>query len=319
MDRFLRRKKIQGAPEAITADSSSVVDECERLAALVKEARKRLEPLAASKKPKTDLFGHLGSFSLYSGMGGETGCGMLIRLARISLDAHGCVSAAELQRFKGEMGEVFEGLLTSITSIMVNCALMLTVYVVLALTEARGFLEMDLADGVQPSAFGPDGVAWLVPGENQQVVRRAFYVVEGVLLALALVACMVGLVISGIYLNIIPAMPGKIELLELLVTEIRHVFPLYLGIDVSQWCFPLVLPFVAARYSGVAFCAGCFVTMFAGFWVWGLMMSTVTNGGTILQRSAVSALAKAAREKRNQPDNSSLEPVGAMLVVPLDS
>ena len=101
-------------------------EDCDRLGQIVYEARRRLQPLARSTKEKViqrgAMLGDYVDTKTYYGMGGENGCGVLIRIANVKTDGQGHVSPHELARFGEEMSDVFEGLQTSINSMMINDA-----------------------------------------------------------------------------------------------------------------------------------------------------------------------------------------------------
>jgi hypothetical protein len=81
--------------------------------------------------------------------------------------------------------------------------------------------------------------------------------------------------------------------------ELRAVIPLYLSIDFSQMFLPLVLPFIAARFSAMAFFGGIFVFAMGAAWVWPHTMSRAgRSAGQILYEEAVRAVARTESEKR---------------------
>jgi hypothetical protein len=275
------------------------------LAELVREARKALEPLA--KLELTASYGKIAS--TIKGLGAETGTGIHIRVANVHLDSKGSASVEEVQRFENECDSIRDQYFNQVSVYMVSTALLMTVLVVMAVAEAQHLLDeptLDTEDA--PSMWGPDAASWIAPG-NELGIRRAFYAAEFAILATCLMLSVAGVFLCNCQCGIIMGMPSHVAMIEyLLHGGLQTVPTLYICVDLPFFLFPFALPFVAARFSTVAF-VGCLILAIGCHLIW---LPFFTCGpmhlyNRVLQKRARAAVARTAQERHEVEERRETE------------
>lgn len=281
------RKKAQASAQG-GADVRSSADDAELLAALVKDARKALEPLAACEP--TCSYSDL--LRAHKPMGVENGAGVHLRVANVQLDADGRVTAEVLQRFVTELDEVRESIYTCFNTLLVSMALLLTVLVVLFLAKVE-YKEADAA--AARSAWDVDAISWLAGGSNNEVgARRICHGFESAIFGLCLLGCLGGIFLAQCQLVVVSALPGNMAMLEyLLQGGLKGVFTIYMCVDLPFVLAPIGIALTAARHSPVAFLTsiviviGCYV-------LWGTALIAGPSGMLMVQNRTLQRRARAA-------------------------
>jgi hypothetical protein len=261
-----RRRQVSDAPAA----QDVLPDDMERLSRLVIDARAKLVPVAEMKQPGKTKY-HLVNLPKngYQKLGGEHGIGILLRVGNVALDTRGRVASEhELHRFLDSLTELREDVVQCFNTWMVLFALMLTVTIVLQFAPPPEGLDGEDDATAVGSAFGPDAAAWLSPSGNAPAVRRALYCVECGLLAVAVGGSMAGLVMSLIMGIMLAALPTPLAFLEFVLDQFSSIMFFYMCGDLVLMGPAVMTPFIAARSSGVAFCASLFVPAFGCFFIW---------------------------------------------------
>ena len=231
--------------------------------------------------------------------------GVHIRVANVKLDADGRVAPDEVARFLTELEAVRESLVSCFSTMLVSMALLLTILVVLFLAspdhgEAHE-PDASISMAAPPSVWDADAVGWLTGGNNELAVRRGFHLAESTLLAVCVAGCLAGLFLAQCQLVIVSALPGNLAMIEyLLHGGLKPIFTVYFCVDVPFFLTPVAMPFIAARYSAVAFLAALAIFVFCwAFWCnfMGAETQPLMLQNRLLQRWAKSAVARTQAEK----------------------
>ena len=284
-----RSDKVHSVPA--TADDRAL------LAELVVHAREALLPLADCELdcayPKL--------LKAHKPIGSENGAGIHIRVANVALDADGCVSSEELARFVAELADIRDSLTNCFSTLIVSQALLLTILVVLFLASPYDRLEAGASEAA--SIWDSDAIAWLSGSDNDLTVRHAFHTAEAALLAACILGCLAGFFLSQCQLVIVSALPGNLAMVEyLLKGGLKPIFTLYMCVDLPFLLTPIALPFVAARYSALAFVAA--IALLVGCYaLWCPFMHAESQPlmlqNRTLQRWARMAVARTQAERAN--------------------
>ena len=300
-----RARRVQQDPAPIIP----LEDDAERVAALVVKARKLLVPVAELHKKGKKLQDLPASG--YFALGGENGVGTYIRIANVPLDARGRVSDTALTAFYSEVQQMREDLVAVFTSACVTLSLMLTIFAVLALAEASGYLLAAQAvnddNQITPTVWGPDAAAFLAPG-NEAAVRRAFYATEYAILAVALIGGISGLIFCQVLLFLLMALPTKLAVLDFVLDRTAgasSIIIMYICTDIVLFALPLCLPFIAARVSAMAFFGSCVVWLLSGFLVWFKVMGgPAKTANRILIGEAYAAVHRSPEKKADETETA---------------
>ena len=246
------------APGRALASSAS---ESERLVRLKQHAMKALEPLL-----NADGVGSIVR------VGDAAVINVLWTAADVTLDKEGQLDEGEYERFV----EAARSDLSSITQDLINTsvidALLLTIVLPLALTgegSTRGPFEPSLATTdassaeLQHSAWA-DAATYLTnnPAEAASL-RRAFFVVEMVLLYVSVGIAFGGMFCSVSLMRLLSVLGNRVlAQCEMVIASSRYFSILGLVWGLGLFTLALALPFVAARYSALAFFCSFFVFFF---------------------------------------------------------
>ena len=241
---MLGRSRTARAGAKVSSDVRTDViavteNEVELLSNLARTAKARIRPFAEAPS-------FYAGMKLTPDMGDFDGTGLIVRLACVDMDGDGKVSGAEYARFLDESAELVAGTQSSVLNVSVVSALLLTILVPLMLTS----VEYAEADG---TVWG-DTAAFLTADEGRaQTIRNAFLATEYAVLTVALLCSFLGLTLSLTQYVALVAMPGKVAAVAYML-EVPKVFTQLQTLQFAPVLLLIcALPFIASRYSAVAF------------------------------------------------------------------
>ena len=114
-----------------------------------------------------------------------------------------------------------------------------------------------------------------------------------------------------IFLIMLQALPTLLAFLEFLLQQFSSIMFFYAAGDLVLMFVPLATPFIAARFSGVAFCASWFVVVF-GVGIWTKASRIQICADRLFVQEAAIAVARTQRERgadSSAADGASFTPV----------
>ena len=111
-------------------------DERERVVALVRVVRAKLQPLAAPDQDFTCIQFKPSAFKLVMDLGSIDGIGFLLKMASVETEHDGTISESELQRFRREGVDLVDGLAAGVLNYSVVLSLFLTIFTSLVVLHA---------------------------------------------------------------------------------------------------------------------------------------------------------------------------------------
>ena len=205
--------------------------------------------------------------------------GVLIRIARLDIDANDAISPAGLARLNSIGENLFDMLQSMMLNWSVVFSLLLTIYISIAVLHSGAYAYVAAPERL---FSGPQGAeshnawsdlasfAWPDDDVAQASLRRGLYVAECVCVALGVVLCTIGMFISLImYAAFGMALPDVLTKFEYMLNIPNHMGALWALSNGSILTLPLAVAFVAARASAVLslamFAAAGFVQLFGFF------------------------------------------------------
>ena len=261
-----KKSRRRTSPEAL---SPLVIDEAERAAQVIAEARARLKPFADLTR-KRDIF------KTHRYLGAFDGVGAMLQLA--SLDA------SRLDQFRAEAGGVIERVESAALNYTIVFSLLITVTIPLAALHAgngayqltpeaqaklfQGVSSIDSLAYADAASFIAERTSAAEDVASQaHTLRAVFYALECAMLALGVTATCVGLFKSvALYIAFNAALPSVVARCEHLVQHHRRLVIVYYfmqqgGVATSMYA----VAFITARSSAVAFFAQSACLLLAHF------------------------------------------------------
>lgn len=254
----LRKRRRAVASEG---DGGLLVDEAERIAAIIFDARSRLRPFAerTSNKDIYKMHRYLGAFD---------GVGALLQLAS--------VDARDTRNFRAEAGALIEKFENAALNYTVVFSLLITITVSLAVLHS-GTGAYQLAPETQSRLFSGvsqiESLAWAdaatfianrtsPPAQaagQAHLMRAVFYALEQFFLAAGVTFTCVGL-FKAVALCIAfgTALPSVVARCEHLLANHRRLYPMYAMMQQGGVaCAMYAVVFIVARSSAIAFFFHC--------------------------------------------------------------
>lgn len=252
----LRHNKRRRAVEPDSLPRELLVDEAERIAAVIAGARKQLQPFA-SMTAKKDIF------KMHRYLGAFDGVGSLLHLARL-----------DPSTFQTEAPCLIEKLESQALNYTVVFSLLVTIAISLSVIHAGGGPYQTMPEEqarLFSSGSDIDSLAWTDAAtfiayrtspsadvaRQIHLMRAVFYAIENILLALAVSCTILGLFKSVAFtLAFSTALPTLTSRCENLLEHHRRLYPVYIMMNqggIATIMYSVV--FIVARSSAIAFFA----------------------------------------------------------------
>ena len=275
-------------------------DERERVVALVRVVRAKLQPLAAPDQDFTCVQFKPSAMKLALDLGSQDGIGFLLKMASVETEHDGTISDSELQRFRREGVDLVDGLASGVLNYSVVLSLFLTIFTSLVVLHAgKGPYDL-LVPGprlgsASDTAAAADAADYLWP-ENAVGLRWGFYVVEWSFLAYGTIVSSAGLMQCVFFYGTLSVhLPSLIAKCELIVAKPSKLTNVFQGFVQGLNALMTVLPCIAFRASAVAFLSMCAV--FVLYFTFQMYIATVGDVVDVLkaQQREARALLRLAR------------------------
>ena len=258
----------------------------QRIVELIRLAREKLEALAAID-PSQVYFANSKMSKLWESLGMFDGVGFFTNVASFKLDAGGTsLSEAEFERFRSEGQVLIDNLISSALNYSVINSLLFTIYISLLVLTAGDSAYQPPVIGHFNATGPPFGVwsdfatfAWPDDIESQATGRRVFYAIECALLCLGIASTVCGIFASLLlYTMMSVGLPSVLSKIEYIAHNPKRLYDMFNyslngGLDVLT----LVLPFIAARCSALAFFCSC-GSFFLVHGVWAISNAVMEGG-----------------------------------------
>jgi hypothetical protein len=259
------RRSLRNKSRRKHADDQIIcLSESERVASVIKMARAKLTPFAATEYPWNGMLNFNNAMPKeYIELGMGDGVGVMLKMAILELSEDGTVTDAILAKFELEGEKLMDALQGCVLNYTVLDSLILTIFVSLVVLHAGGNAYTVGANDVAQRLGDPTGAhsAWadlatfLSPEDatTQEAIRRVTYCCEYIGLAIGTLLCSVGLWETlFFYQTVSTGLPSVVSKCEFIIDYPKRLTFILNSFGMALVFLLLTLPFVVARSSAIA-------------------------------------------------------------------